>query len=349
MFKFRLFWICFNPFIKRLMVFEPILYKLFAASAIISASGVRVSKKGTVFSLFLIFYLLFVDIHRIVEVIPIVALLLFLPFFYRANVANSLKSFYFLFGLITLYALYQKIFGYTFIELNWIYSGLGTVGKEGYFVREDIRPLSFLAGTPELALFYSLFFYHFYKKEEPVLALFCIFMVFICGSRGVILALVISIFLLLISKHIKYFSRYSRGITMPFLLNFLAYLALTFIGPLIAALSPGSRLLVFGTFNARLETAIKFYLDNKDGYFVLPFSDTSIVYDNAYLSLVSIFTVFGLIALFYFLNKKANTEAKTFSLSLAIGYSFYSDLFLSFFSLFFILAIYFYKDFKVIK
>jgi hypothetical protein len=45
--------------------------------------------------------------------------------------------------LTTLYVIYQKLFGYTFVELNWIKAGVCPVSEVDDFIRDDVRPLSF--------------------------------------------------------------------------------------------------------------------------------------------------------------------------------------------------------------
>ena len=273
-----------------------------------------------------------------------ILLCIFLPTFRRLRFSSTLKCFLPLFFLIILYAIYQKVFGYTFVELNWIRAGIGAVGEEGYFIRDDVRPLSFLAGTPELSLFFCVYFYYFLLSKNKLGMLLSFTMLVISGSRGVLVAFLVLIFFLWVKKYLFPRTRYSVLLFYTLVCNGLSYFTFTLIGPLIAALAPGQRLFVFGTFNARVETLIEFFISNYHSYFLLPFADPEKVYDNAYLTFISIFTITLLPLFLYYLIKNCQSEKFFVGASLALGYSFYADLFYSYYAMFFIFVVMFSQE-----
>jgi len=340
----RIFWVCFNPFFKRLVYFEPVTYKVMSILVLISSIGIIISKKGLLLGFFLSTYLLLVSPFSLVDFLPFILLCIFLPTFKRVQFNKTFRSFLPLFFLITFYAIYQKVFGYTSVELNWIKAGAGAVSEVGYFIRDDVRPLSFLAGTPELSLFFCIYFYYFLVSKNKLGMLLSFSMLLVSGSRGVLVAFIISVFFLFVKKHIFTKIRYSMLLFYALLFNALSYFTLTLIGPVIAALAPDQRMFVFGTFNARVETLIEFFISNYHNYFLIPFADHEKVYDNAYLTFISIFSISLLPFFLYFFIKKCQSEKFFIGASLALGYAFYADLFYSYYAMFFIFVVMFSQE-----
>jgi len=341
---FRVFWVCFNPFFKRLVYFEPVTYKVMSMLVLVSSVGTRVSKNGLILGILLSIYLLLVAPYTLVAFLPFVFLCIFLPTFKRLQFDKTFRSFLPFFLLITFYAIYQKIFGYTFVELNWIKAGAGAVSEVGYFIRDDVRPLSFLAGTPELSLFFCIYFYYFLMAKNKPGMLLSFLMLLIAGSRGVLVAFIVSIFFLFLKKYIFTKTRYSMLLFYTLAANAISYFTLTLIGPVIAALAPGQRMFVFGTFNARVETLIDFFVTNYHSYFLVPFADHEKVYDNAYLTFISIFSISLLPIFLYFFIKNCHSEKFFIGASLALGYAFYADLFYSYYAMFFIFVVMFSQE-----
>lgn len=340
----RIFWVCFNPFFKRLVYFEPLTYKVTSILVLLSSIGVIISKKGLFFGFCLSIYLLLVSPFSLVDFLPFILLCIFLPTFKRLRFEKTFRAFLPFFVLITLYAIYQKLFGYTFVELNWIKAGVGAVSEVGYFIRDDVRPLSFLAGTPELSLFFCVYFYYFLVSKSKLGMLLSFSMLLVSGSRGVLVAFLILAFLLFVKKYLFTKTRFSTLLFCTLLFNAISYFTLTLIGPLIAALAPEQRLFVFGTFNARVETLVEFFITNRHSYFLLSFADHEKVYDNAYLTFISIFSISLLPVFLYFFIKNCQNEKFFVGASLALGYAFYADLFYSYYALFFIFVVMFSQE-----
>ncbi|WP_210413901.1 hypothetical protein [Luteithermobacter gelatinilyticus] len=257
-----------------------------------------------------------------------------------------LAKFFPFFLLISLYAIYQNLFGYTQVELNWIKSGLGQVSEVGYFIRDDIRPISFLAGTPELTIFFCLYFLYFYRRKSFLGCIFCLSMMFVSGSRGVIVAFWVASFLMYFKARFWHRGSYEVLALVSLVINAGVYFLLTIVGPAVALLFPEKRLFVFGTFNARIETLLAFYENNKNVNFMLPTASAEIVYDNSYLSIVSMFTIFGLPIFLYYCLKASKDQKSFFAISLFLGYAFYADVIYSYYAMFLIFVCAFSRNYS---
>lgn len=332
----RMFWVCFSPFAKRLFFFEPVIYNIISYSSVLACVGNRVSIRSLILSLIILIYIFIVNDDLVLDVIPIIALYLFIPVFRDMDYDKVLNRFTVFLFLIAAYAIYQNLFGYTSIELNWIRSGLGQVQEVGYFIREDIRPISFLAGTPELTIFFCLYFLYYFRKGSALGCLACLLLIIISGSRGVIVAFSITFFLIVIKLKFWRSISYKKLTTISLILNVLAYITLTIIGPLISVFLPNARLFVFGTFNARVDTLIDFYQSNKPSYFMNPVADYGVVYDNSYLTIVSIFTLAALPLFVWKCVTMPNSTKSFFGVSIFLGYALYADIILSYYALFLI-------------
>ena len=343
MINIRLFWVCFNPFFKRLFYFEPIIYALISITAVFTSLSLKISLRGLIFTSIVCLYLSYLNYELLLMYFPPLLILLFKPTFTKMDFYSILQKFQPILALILVYSLVHKLFGYTFIELNWIYSGLGTVNVEGYFVREDIRPISFLAGTPELTLLYSIYSFYYLKQKNFVLSIFMIFSSFyLAGSRGVIVSLLIALFVLWLSKDGRKVS-FRWALFLSVFFNILTYFLLVISGPFLLAISSDSRMFVYGTFNARFEMLVAFYLKHKDTFFLIPSPDIE-VYDNSVLTLTSHFTILSNVFLVFVALKFVKTERQLFSLSILLGYALYADVIMGYYFLFLIGVMYFAKE-----
>jgi hypothetical protein len=339
---FRYYFVNIFSFIKRIFSFYPSIYNLIVFLPLFTVFSPVISRKSIYFVLFLLFFLsISGNINNISNFIMLFLLLLSKPMFKKVNFESLLhKSFYF-FLLVSLYGLYQKYFGYTIFELNWFKSGLSFADENGFLLMDDIRPFSTFASIPEFTFFISIYLFYFTLKKYNYLLFFTFFMLYIAGSRGVIISTLISYFFTF------YYKKYNRKyLFYSFLISTIFFLSFIFIFPLIfSQYDTNSRILFYGSFNGRVELLNEVLNNMNLRTLILGLnlnnSNTSITFDNLYLMLI---TNFGIVGGFYFLYYfiKQELDSKSFYfLSIFLGYGFYADVLFSYYLMFlFFFAIY---------
>jgi hypothetical protein len=248
-----------------------------------------------------------------------------------------------------LYALFQFQYGYLQFELDWIKSGVGVVSEAGYFVTEDLRPFSTLAGTPELALLTSGLLYISLRKERYIYVMLFAFMLLLTGSRGMIL----STFIAIAIDRLNISPR--RKVLLGIFVGFIAYITIPayyWISSYFSSVLEFSRLAVLGTYTHRVDIANE-YLSNLNLFHIIsPVSLESmtgerVMLDNLYLRLLNDFGgLFSLIIIFIVINFIKSRSTAFFAV-LYFCYGYYAELQYAFYfnSLFFIfLYLFYYKE-----
>ena len=163
-------------------------------------------------------------------------------------------------------------------------------------------------------------------------------MLFIAGSRGVIVATLISLLLILFFKK----TTFKKKMLISFCLSLVVYLSLIYLFPLLLFVNDSSsRMLVYGTFNGRIENLYLFSENMSIINFLFGSYSDSITSDNLYFTLFSRFGIFSGIYFLSFLIKGNDNHKSFFFLSIFIGYGFYADMIFSYYLMFlFFLAIY---------
>lgn len=241
------------------------------------------------------------------------------------------RGFYF-FLAVSAYGIYQKIFGYTFIEINWIKSGL-SFADEREFISDDIRPFSTFASMPEFTFFIGMYVYYFTIKKKYTPLLFALVMLYIAGSRGVFMATMTAYFFTFIVK--KYNGRY---LFLSFLTSLILFVFLVFLFPILfESVETNSRMLAYGTFNGRVELLTRI-LEQTNLYNI--FTGINLVqleqntFDNFYFMLIGHFGIFGAIFFVSFLFKEKIDQKRFYFLSVFLGYGFYADMIFSYYLMF---------------
>jgi len=340
---FRFILVNIFSFVKRFFAFNAILYKIIIFIPLLTVFTKRISKKSLFFVIyFSIIFLITGNLCIYSYYIMFFLLLLAVPMFEKISFEGILSKSIFFFILVSLYGISQKYLGYSFVELNWIRSGLSVAHEESFFITDEIRPFSTFASIPEFTLFISLFLFYFTHKKNIILIIFSLIMLYIAGSRGVIVStLVAYLFTFLIKKYNFKFLFFS------FLLSFFIYLVLIFIFPYIIYIyiENDSRMLVYGTFNGRIELLIN-VLEQSSIYTLIKGSNTihsniGNTFDNIYLMLITNFGILGCIYFIYFFIKQKFDKKSFYFISIFIGYGFYADMVYSYYLMFlFFFAIY---------
>ncbi|MCL1160660.1 hypothetical protein L2728_01970 [Shewanella chilikensis] len=327
--KVNLFWLIQSlPLIKRFFYWNDALYLFF--SALSPALSLNVRLRLIPLLLFLGVVVLCV-LNGVDSKFFFYYFLGFVPFIFVTQSSLKFEDFIrkslFIFFVFLLYGIYQKIFGYSWFEIQWILSDKGEVGALGFGLGEVVRPFSVFAGIPDFTLLIAIFTFYFFKKNIFIaFLLFCLMLV--VGSRGVIVGFLISLFV------VEFFNNKSRlfkfGAVVGF--SFGVYALLIFLATYLWEIqTSGFRLLNYGTFNARFELVLSFFdeMDLSIIYSGLGYGNQ--VFDNAYLSLLNDFGIVGVVFFILFLFSIAKTNIGQFTVYLMIVYAFFADVHFSFF------------------
>lgn len=324
-----------SPFFKRIFYFDPSIYGVLTVVPLLALFPLSISVGRLIITICVVIFSLTIYFIKgwfdFVLLAPFILAISF-RYFQSLNFNDFQRAFIPLFLVVVAYALYQKVFGYTFFEMGWIFSGLGTVVAEGYFIRSDVRPFSLLAGTPELAFFLCAFAFFFFNSKRWLLLAIAIAMVLVVGSRGVIVAAFVATLVMFLNRYMRFGYRLSlfAAIGMSFLVYiFLIYIYPSFVAPFITSMFSDSRMAVYGTFNARLVHLIEL-IGNIDSYFTGSIVKVPVA-DNFFLYLVYNYGVFSLPIFFGFIFYYTNSRKNLFLSALVVSYMFYADVFLSYF------------------
>ena len=170
--------------------------------------------------------------------------------------------------IVTLaYGLLQKFYGYFPNELDWIYSNVGAVRMEAFFVTPEIRPFSMFSGVPEFGFFSSIMLFFSIQKKSLIFFILSAFGIYLAGSRGIMLSTAVALSILLLSrlpitKLIQPRLLFAAGI----ILSISCYIFLMLVLPstgFLESKDDESRLLIYGTFNYRVFMLIDFFSSNQ--------------------------------------------------------------------------------------
>lgn len=329
-------------FIKRFFSFYPPLYKFIVFIPALTVITFSASRRSLNFVLlFSLVILVSGNIKAYEQFILYFLLILAVPMFKRVNFEELVQRSYFFFILVSLYGIYQKVFGYTSVEINWILSGLSFAEERAFIASSDIRPFSTFASMPEFTLFISIYLYYFKSKGKTLLLFFTFVMLYIAGSRGVFVAVITAYFFVFI---LKKFMR--KHLFLSFLSSLLIFLFLIFIFPMLFSTADyNSRMLAYGTFNGRVEllASILDVASPSSLFTGVDLSDLNIehTFDNLYFMLVANFGIFGALYFILFFIKQKDDKKSFFFITIFLGYGFYADMVFSYYLMFlFFVAIY---------
>ena len=333
-------------FIKRFFAFNATLYNTIVFIPIFTVFTSTISKRSLSFVFLFSLVILFSgNLKSFVQFGLYFLLLLAIPMFKKVNFEQLIQKSFLFFILVSFYGISQKLFGYTSVEINWIMSGLSFAEERALIASDDIRPFSTFASMPEFTLFISIYLYYFKTKGKMLLLLFSFIMLYIAGSRGIFVSVIIAYTLVFILKKYK-----KKHLWISFLASLTIFLFLIFLFPLLFSEQEfNSRMLAYGTFNGRIELLTKI-LDLTTPSSILTgvnLSNLNIesTFDNMYFMLVANFGIFGaLYFILFFLKQKIDRKSFYFS-TIFLGYGFYADIVFSYYLMFlFFFAIYSYSS-----
>lgn len=339
---FRFILVNIFSFIKRFFAFNASIYNLIVFIPLFTVLTPRISKKSFIFVIIFSFILLVSgNITSYGNFIMYFLLLLAIPMFRKVSFEKLLTSSLIFFLIVSLYGISQKVFGYTSVEINWIKSGLSFADEREFISSYDIRPFSTFASMPEFTLFIAIYVYYFAIKRKYLFLIFSFIMLYIAGSRGMIISTLIAYFFTFILKN-----HTRKYLLISFLASFALFLSLVFIFPIVFnSIEITSRMFAYGTFNGRIELLTK-VMDKSSLLSIftgldIKASNMENTFDNLYFMLVAHFGIFGGIYFLFFFLKQEIERKNFFFLIIFLGYGFYADMVFSYYLMFlFFFAIY---------
>ena len=340
---FRFILVNLFSFIKRLFAFSAPLYNTIVFIPLFTVLTPRLSKRSLIFvTVFSVLLLITGNISSYGDFIMYFLLLIGIPMFKRVNFEQLLSRSFIFFVIVSLYGISQKIFGYTAIEKRWISSGL-SFADEREFLTDDIRPFSTFASMPEFTLFIAIYIYLFASQKKYVYLIFSVVMLYIAGSRGVLISTLVAGFFTFFVR--KYTSKY---LFFSFFISFVIFLLLVFIFPIVLGDADiTSRMFAYGTFNGRVVLLTEVLSNSSIASIFTGLNLGAIgqnTFDNMYFMLIAHCGIFGaMYFLFFFLRQKLDRKNFYFY-SIFLGYGFYADVLFSYYLMFlFFFAIYSYS------
>lgn len=331
----RLAIVNFSPAIKRFFWWQPDVYALLSYAAFLPVISSTFSFRKVVIAVILLGWVaVTLTPAKTLLYLPILLMWVFSRYLSYTEVESAFWKLRYIFIASIAYALYQKQFGYLPHELNWIMSGISVVKEQGYFVSEDLRPFAFYAGVPEFGFVSGIFAYIAMRRSSITYSLLGLMGVFIAGSRGIILSMCIALLMLWMEKKRPLYSK-ANIVWLAFALAIVAYLILSVWLPSTSygnmEQDAESRLMTYGTFNARVITLLNFYgqLNISNIWFGVGLNE---LFDNFYLTLLNDFGVGGLIAYLLYMINLAKTRCGMFFCVVILSYNLYAD---AMFSLYF--------------
>lgn len=322
----KIIFVNFSPALKRLFWWLPEVYALISYAAALVAFRSKVKVSAIFVSVILVTW---VSINgspgrAFLQYGPI----LFLLIFSESRTVSELSSIFWkiraLFLLSILYAAYVKIFGFLPYEISWINSGLGMVRAEGFFVTEEVRPMSFYAGIPEFGFLSSIYVYFSFKKRSYIFFILGICGIYLAGSRGIMVSFVVAAAMAFL--YYKYASK--KLVILGFSCAVLMYLFFAIILPetgFLEVKDDTSRLLVYGTLGYRFSVLLDFFLLVNMENIWLGVGSDRVIFDNFYLTLLNDFGLIGLCFFLYWLISSATNSCSMFFVVLVMSYLLYSD------------------------
>lgn len=338
-------------FVKRFFFFNAAIYNTIVFIPLLTVITLKISKKSLHFVV-IISFILFVagNITSYFQFIMCFLLIIAIPMFEKVSFEKILSRSILFFIIVSIYGIYQKFYGYTDIELNWIKSGLSFADEKAFLESGDIRPFSTFASMPEFTLFISIYIYYFATMEKKLFLYFSFVMLYIAGSRGVLLSTIVAYYFTFVVKKYNH-----KLLFKSFFVSFIIYLSLIFAFPIIfSSYETTSRMFAYGPFNSRVELINRIlnqssYINIVTGLNIegLELSNT---FDNIYFMLIAHFGIVGGIYFLHFLLKQKIDKKNFYFLVIFLGYGFYADMIFSYYLMFlFFFAIYSYSDLLIEK
>lgn len=331
----RLAIVNFSPAIKRFFYWQPEMYFLLSLVALLATIRGAINKQRTVIAFVALSWLwLTISPDKVFfQYLPAFIVWVFALAQPYDVVESSFWRLRYIFLAAIIYAIFQKIFGYLPHELAWIYSGVGAVREEGFFVTEEVRSFSFFAGVPDLALFSAIML--FFSLQRRSLFFFALSMVgiYLAGSRGIMVSTIIALAVLFFYKRISPRALLWLGFSSAIVAYLLLAVALPATG-FLESKNDESRLLIYGTFNYRVTMLLEFLAEINWLNIWFGVGTERVIFDNFFLTLLNDFGVVGLILFLVGMSRAVINTCGVYIAVLVLSYCLYADALFSVYFLF---------------
>lgn len=324
--------------LKRLLSYSAPVYELIKYIPILVITSGKVSKSGLRNVILLLTVILFSkNTSLIVYFIPLFLFFIFKNQFKKVSLdylVSKTKTF-FLFSVI--YGLAQYILGYFPFEINWILSDLSVVNADNMLSGDrNIRPFSTYASVPDFSIICFLYLFYFFVKKKRFWIFLSLLGLLISGTRGVIVSTIIVYVLVFIlntnKKNILFYSLISST---------LIYLSFIYAAVFLTKISnqfQTSRLLLYGTFNGRVENLINKFSEFEIYNLLLPASYSvseanQITFDNMHVNIIFSVGLLGYILFFRSFNDISTSKLSISYFSFFVAYGMYNDMIFSIYTL----------------
>ena len=326
-------------FFKRLMVFFPSVYNLIRYIPILIIPSRYVSKNGVLTTLILAIILLIKNKPAVlIYYSPIFIFLIFKIQFHKLKFERLVQKTQWLLVVAILYGVLQKIIGFLPFEKAWILSDLSIVNSDNMFIENrENRPFSIFASVPEFSIFCALYFLYFLTKKNIPWSLIGLIGILVSGSRGVMIATIIAIIVVFVFKPKNYF----RTILSTICVSLFFYLGLILGSSFLTSISDkfsSSRILLYGTFNGRVENLLNRIEGFEFSHLIIPSSTdaseaSDLTFDNLHANLLLNFGIIGFMVFWRSFKFIENNHLTHLYFALFISFGFFNDLIFSVYSL----------------
>lgn len=293
-----------SPALRRLFYFDAALYLaisigslLLLVPRILSIKNILIFFSGIF--LFAIFYF-FGESQRYIKYLPFLVFILLSQTSKRQSHPIRYDYFLIIFLTVAFFSLYQNFFGFSESDIAFLNSEVGSIGAEGYFSFEDIRPFSLFSGLAEATLFYLFASIYFFKKSKYLLFLAAIILAFISGSRGILLGFIIGFLIINLFK--KSSQSKNKLIWISILAGFLIYIMIFISASLLSILQgefSDNRLFFFGSMMGRIFYLSEFLSTISLRNIIFPVLTDYYIFDNIFVTLTN---DFGLVLSIIFIH-----------------------------------------------
>ncbi|MDC0271295.1 hypothetical protein OAK70_03760 [Akkermansiaceae bacterium] len=226
------------------------------------------------------------------------------------------------------YGVFQKQYGYSAAEWEFIFSEVGSLKSEGVTFFEELRATSFFNSIQNYTLFAAFVTVYGFCRKNWWLLLVGVASLYLGGSRGVIIGCGITMIMC-------YFK--SVRILSGFLLTLVIFQLLVLL-PSTGFLDwkdDSNRMLVYGTFGYRL-FVLDEYFSTVETYEVLfGLKDPRAIYDNIYLNILANIGAVGVIAILAISREfKQQSDYTRALLSVCVAYGVFSDILFDLYAIF---------------
>jgi len=325
-----------TPAVRRIFHYDVTLYYLTVFFSLLLLVPRKINLRSVFYAAMILCCLgglyLIVDTSRYLKYFPVIFFILFWQFSEKNIIQIRYAYFLFFFILVSIFSIYQNLFGFSTVDIAFLNSGMGNIAAEGNLSHSDIRPFSLFSGIPEATFFYIVSSVLFFKRKSYALFLLALSLALISGSRGMLLSFLTSLFILWFFNSR---TKTQNGLIWVSLISgFLLYILIFSAAGILALVQSefqDSRLFFWGSMKGRFFHLLEFFSSVSLANILLPVMTYHEILDNIVLTMTNDFGFFLTIFLLVWFYKQLFFETywSRVLLSTFIVYGYFADNILS--------------------